>query len=175
MTKVLFVRHGEPDYSTVGDWANTPLGLNFASLSDKGVRQIKLACKRLAYYDASIIISSPYTRTIQGAAIMSQKLNLPIMVEHDLHEWIVDTTFSTTDPEVLAELCREHDACNGIYPNGEGKVWESTDIVRRRVLNCLKKYRRYKCIIVSGHAMMMQAVMGVNTMIGYGQIMELNL
>ena len=70
---------------------------------------------------------------------MSQKLNLPIMVEHDLHEWIVDTTFSTTDPEVLAELCREHDACNGIYPNGEGKVWESTDIVRRRVLNCLKK------------------------------------
>lgn len=39
MTKVLFVRHGEPDYSTVGDWANTPLGLNFASLSDKGVRQ----------------------------------------------------------------------------------------------------------------------------------------
>lgn len=39
----------------------------------------------------------------------------------------------------------------------------------------LKKYRRYKCIIVSGHAMMMQAVMGVNTMIGYGQIMELNL
>ena len=45
MTKVLFVRHGEPDYSTVGDWANTPPGLNFASLSDKGVRQINWLVK----------------------------------------------------------------------------------------------------------------------------------
>ncbi len=27
MTKFLFVRHGEPDYSSVAEWAHIPMGL----------------------------------------------------------------------------------------------------------------------------------------------------
>ena len=175
MTKFLFVRHGEPDYDTAGDWAKVPLGLNYASLSANGEEQIERACERLACYDVDIIVSSPFTRTMQGAAIMARALDVPVAVERDLHEWIVDTTYSIMDGDKVAALCRDRDNCNGIYPEGETRVWESTEMVRTRVLNCLKKYQKYKCVVVSGHAIMMQSVFGINTPLEYGQIMELDI
>ena len=48
-------------------------------------------------------------------------------------------------------------------------------MVRSRVLKCLEKYKAYNCVVVSGHAMMMQAVFGINEPIEYGAIMELVL
>lgn len=35
MTKSIFVRHGEPDYSSAGDWIKTPLGIHFSGLNEK--------------------------------------------------------------------------------------------------------------------------------------------
>ena len=64
---------------------------------------------------------------------------------------------------------------NGVYPSGEIKTWESTEMVRDRVLACLKKYCKYKCVVISGHAMMMQAVLGITTPIDYGQILKFEM
>lgn len=44
MTKFLFVRHGEPDYSSVAEWAQIPMGKNLAGLSENGKRQIRNSC-----------------------------------------------------------------------------------------------------------------------------------
>lgn len=175
MTKFIFVRHGEPDYSATSDWINTPLGIHFSGLSDAGRAQIKSSCKELKKYDVDLIVSSPYTRTMQGASIMARELNADVVVEHDLHEWQSDLSYSITDKNVLLQLCQEHDRLNGIYPDGETRGWESTEMVRARVLKCLEKYKVYKCVVVSGHAMMMQAVFGMNEPIEYGGILELVL
>ena len=35
MTQFLFVRHGEPDYSSVGEWSKTSMGTSFAGLTEK--------------------------------------------------------------------------------------------------------------------------------------------
>lgn len=48
-------------------------------------------------------------------------------------------------------------------------------MVRDRVLACLKKYCKYKCVVISGHAMMMQAVLGITTPIDYGQILKFEM
>lgn len=175
MTKFLFVRHGEPDYSSVGDWGKIPMGKHFAGLSDAGRAQIKETCKELAKYNVDLILSSPYTRTMQGAAIMARELEADVIVERDLHEWQSDLTYAITDDNELLRLCQEHDYYNGIYPEGETRSWESTDIVRNRVLKCLKKYCNYKCVVVSGHAMMMQAVFGLNTPVPYGKVLIMEL
>lgn len=175
MTKFIFVRHGEPDYSSAGDWIKTPLGIHFSGLSDAGRKQIKDSCKELKKYDVDLIVSSPFTRTMQGATIMARELNADVVVEHDLHEWQVDLSYSITDQNVLLQLCHEHDRLNGTYPDGETRGWESTEMVRSRVLKCLEKYKAYNCVVVSGHAMMMQAVFGINEPIEYGAIMELVL
>lgn len=49
-------------------------------------------------------VSSPYTRALQTAAIISQKTNIDITVEMDLHEWMPDLTFQYHVFEECLEL-----------------------------------------------------------------------
>ncbi|MBO4750784.1 MAG: histidine phosphatase family protein [Lachnospiraceae bacterium] len=170
MTTFLFVRHGEPDYSSVGEWSQTPMGTNFAGLTEEGVAQIKKSCVALKEYPVELIISSPYTRALQSAAIMAGELHVDVVVERNLHEWQVDLTYSLTDSNDLLELCHERDRMNGEYPVDETRCWESTELVRCRVLDCLKKYLDRKCVVVAGHAIMMQAILDISDPLEYGEI-----
>ena len=177
MTSFIFVRHGEPDYPSVGEWSQIPMGTNFAGLTKRGIEQIKNSCKKLAEYPIDLIISSPYTRALQGAAIMSRELNADVVVERDLHEWQADLTYSITESDTLLELCHERDNMNGIYPQGETRMWESSELVRNRVMHCLNKYLDKNYVVVAGHAIMMQAVFGINDPLEYGaiKILEVNV
>ncbi len=170
MTTFLFVRHGETNYSGVGCWAKTPMGMNFAGLTENGVEQIKNSCKKLKDYTVDLIVSSPYTRALQSAALIASELHTDVIVERDLHEWQVDLTYSLTDNKDLAELCRERDRMNGKYPAGETRKWESNELVHDRVMNCLKKYSDRKCVVVVGHALMIQAVLDISDPLEYGEI-----
>ena len=170
MTTFYFVRHGEPDYQSVGDWAEIPFGKEFAGLTKTGETQIMDAVVKLRKNSPQLIISSPYTRTMQGAGIIARELNLPIFVELDLHEWESDRTRTVRDSGELLRLCREHDSFNGIYPKNCEKLWESTQLVRERVLKVLEHYLSYERVIVSGHAMMIQAVTGEYRPFAYGEI-----
>ncbi len=73
MTTFYFARHGEPDYGSVGEWNDIPFGKEFAGLSKSGVEQIAKSTIELKKYSPQIIISSPYTRAMHGATIMSRK------------------------------------------------------------------------------------------------------
>lgn len=170
MTTFLFIRHGEPDYNSVSEWSKFPFGKDYAGLTDLGRRQIEESCRRLISHNVDIIVSSPYTRTMQGAAIMSRILRADVAVETDLHEWESDLSHTVTDKDDLLALCREHDLCRGVYPEGISPKWESTESVKRRVWQCLEKYKQYRCVVVSGHAMMMQAALGIDRVIEYGEI-----
>ncbi len=81
MTKFIMVRHGEPDYSFVKLRGFIGHGNDLAPLTNKGIEQIKNAAKNSRLVDAEIIISSPYTRALQSAAIISGMLGLNIQVE----------------------------------------------------------------------------------------------
>ncbi|MBE5940541.1 MAG: histidine phosphatase family protein [Lachnospiraceae bacterium] len=172
MTTFYFVRHGEPDYGSVGEWNEIPFGKEFAGLSEAGVAQITQSAKELKKYSPEIIISSPYTRTMHGATIMSRELNIPVFVEKDLHEWDSDRTHTIKDGEELFRLCKEFDAYNGIYPEGIEKNWESRELVRKRVMNVLEKYTVYERVVVSGHAIMIQTITGQYRAFEYGEIVE---
>lgn len=175
MTQFIFVRHGEPDYPSTLDWQKMSLAKNFAGLTEAGRNQIKESCKELKKYNAELIVSSPFTRTMQGAAIMARELNLDVVVEHELYEWQADLTYTIEDDKELDALVKEYNDLDGVYPHGETRVWETTEMVRTRVLRALDKYRDYKCVIVSGHGMMTQAVLGYKKGIEYGQITEIEL
>lgn len=175
MTKFLFIRHGEPDYSSTNDWQNMSLAKNFAKLTDAGVMQIYNSCKRLAEYTPELIISSPFTRTMQGATIMARELGLEVKVEHNLHEWQADLSYSIEDEKVLRSMVEEYVLLNGVYPKGETRLWESMEMVKARVLEVLERYMHYKCVIVSGHGMMTQAILGKIIDIDYGEIVEIDL
>ena len=83
---VYFIRHGQTDYSLKDQKIYQGFGVNLAPLSEEGVRQIEETAKDPRLQGAELILTSPYTRAIQTAAILSRRLDLPIAVETDLHE-----------------------------------------------------------------------------------------
>lgn len=154
VTEFLMVRHGEPDYLAVKEWAEIYVASNFAPLTEKGVKQVMDVASLLKQEHADIIISSPYTRVLQGAAILSKELDIPLRVEPMLCEWQLDTSQSIKNDFRFKMLLKDFNRNDGHNPIGKKKRWESKGFVKDRVTEVFKKYKQYDKVIVSGHAVM---------------------
>ncbi len=152
-----FVRHGQTDYSERGTKVFQGFGVNLAPLSAVGVRQIEETAKDERLRGASLILSSPYTRAVQTAAILSKALQADIVIETDLHEWKADKTYRWPGEEAAEAAHQEYQACGGRYPDGEERPWETAAEVRERVLAVLRRYASYGDVVIACHGMMIEA------------------
>lgn len=152
MATFLFVRHGEPDYGVIDEWAKIHIARDFAPLTENGAKQIQHTTELLRDSGAEIIITSPFTRCMQGAAIMSKELNLEMIVEPMLYKWLIWQ---------FNHLKRT-----------KWSKWESKENVKDRVYAVLKKYSHYSKVIVSCHAVMLGIVTNDERMYEYGEIKE---
>lgn len=166
MTEFIMVRHGEPDYSIVNEWAKIDVAKNFAPLTETGIAQINETILYLQEENADIIITSPFTRCMQGACMMSKALNLDVFVEHDLHEWELDTTHSVRQKHAIKRLLWQFKNKNWT-PKSK---WENPDAVKKRILKTLNKYLKYDKVIVSCHAMVILYTLGDEEPTQYGKI-----
>jgi broad specificity phosphatase PhoE len=105
-----------------------------------------------------LIISSPYTRSLETAAIINRSLGKPLKVEFDLHEWTPDNWQATTIHEIR-ELWRDYMEHNGCCPPGETKLWETRESVFNRTSNVLKKYVNQSKVMVVCHGMVIATLM----------------
>ncbi|HIV18055.1 MAG TPA: histidine phosphatase family protein [Candidatus Merdivicinus intestinigallinarum] len=153
-----FVRHGKTDYSARNTKIYQGFGVNLSPLSETGIRQIRETAKDPRLKGADLILSSPYTRALQTAAILSKELGAEIAVETDLHEWLANRNYIYEDDETAENAYREYEENLGNYPAGTEKDWESAEMIRERVLRVLKKYAHHDKVIVACHGMMIQAV-----------------
>ena len=169
-----FVRHGKTDYSERDQKIYQGFGVNLAPLSETGIQQILKTSKDDRLQGADIILSSPYTRALQTAAILSKELNAPIAVETDLHEWLANKAYIYEDNETTEKAYLEYESLHGRYPGDEEKVWENEETIKQRVLNVLKKYSKYNKVIVACHGMMIQATTG-SDLPQNGQIVEFDI
>lgn len=71
--RIIFVRHGEPDYAR-------------DCLTDEGLRQAEAAAERLSGEGITRIFSSPNGRAKQTAAATAKRLGLPMTVLDYMHE-----------------------------------------------------------------------------------------
>ncbi|MDO4299313.1 MAG: histidine phosphatase family protein [Lachnospiraceae bacterium] len=168
------VRHGEPDYSERNSKIYQGFGVNLSPLTAAGIAQIKAAAQDPRLAGADVILSSPYTRALQTAAVLSKELGIEIAVETDLHEWLANKSYIYESDEKAGQSYREYIEWNGVYPQGEEKDWETSAMMRERALRVLEKYRNCGKVIVACHGMLIQAVTGG----GYpacGQITEYRL
>ena len=92
MATFYLVRHGQPDYSGLQERGLFGFGRDFAPLSPLGVQQAEKAAQDARLQQAELIVSSPYTRALQTAQIISLRTGIPVTVELDLHEWVPDWT-----------------------------------------------------------------------------------
>ena len=153
MATFYLVRHGEADYSEMLEKGFYGFGRSFAPLSLQGVIQAEATAIDERLKSAQLIVSSPYTRALQTAAIISRETGLKISVDVDLHEWEPDKTNQYTTSEEAFELTREFNLHKGVYPEGQCMKWETLDEVRQRMRKVADKYADYDKVILVGHGM----------------------
>ena len=146
-------------------------GRSFAPLSERGVKQAEETAKDARLLDADLIICSPYTRVLQTAAIISREIDKEIVVEPELHEWIVDKTNSITSSEEVAMIGKEFQEYKGVYPEGREMRWENLSSLRSRIKRVADKYADYNKVIIVGHGMAFRALKYIEN-IAPGEIIE---
>lgn len=168
-----FIRHGEPDYSQCGKTIYNGIGNNFMPLTANGINQIKMTAEDERLSDADIIISSPYTRALQSAAILSKELQIDLIVEPDLFEWYGNKNYHASheeSPDVLNEFLHN----SGDYPDDTEMQWEDNHTMRERVFHTLDKYTDYKKVIVVCHNILIRSLRpwSQNRFLECGEIVE---
>ncbi len=152
--KVILIRHGEARYDEVRLRKYPNQGFDLGKLSDLGVSQAEKVSKDKRLLDAELIISSPYTRALQTAAIISKNTNIKLTVENDLHEWMPDVDF--TSSPLVGEAYNDYIKNRGIDTPNKIINWETYENLKKRTHNALKPYiNKYKKVIVVCHGIVM--------------------
>ena len=150
--KILFVRHGEPCYDNV---KRLNLVSYLGELTPRGISQAENVANDNRFLDAEIIISSPYTRALQTASIISRKTQIPLIVDAMFHEWLQDKShISTLDPTY--GKAAYHEFSDNEFEHNSNCVcnWESASELAKRAFEGMNKYYEmgYKKIIVVAHS-----------------------
>ena len=87
--KIIFVRHGEPDYRVLEEHAYSGFGMDLAPLSEKGRKQAQELCQNPLFQSADLLAASSVTRALETASYVACVTGLPLRVEPLLHEWQV--------------------------------------------------------------------------------------
>lgn len=162
MTKFYLIRHGEPDWGLKDSKQLRPALRDFVPLTETGIAQAELAARKYDLSSCDLIISSPYTRSLQTAAIINRSYSHPLKVEFDLHEWTPDNWTANTMEEItlLWQDFMDHD---GIYPANRSRLWEDKESVYKRVVGVLEKYLSYKEVLVVCHGMVIAILLNISS------------
>ena len=164
MALFYLVRHGEPVYDHMLENGFFGFGRDFAPLSEKGKEQAEITAKDVRLKGAEFIVSSPYTRALQTAQIISRETGLRVEVDIDLHEWIPDEDNLYTTSEESFELAHEFTRYNGEYPQGRKFKWETVSHMRQRMRRVADKYADHDKVIFVGHGMAFRCLMYIEKM-----------
>lgn len=158
MTIFFLIRHGETDWSIneryllKGEYRDLP------PLTPNGIMQAKNLSKDARLNSGELILSSPYTRALQTAAILSKSMDLDISVELDLREWIPDLNLRINNLAELQLSIDDYTKENGIYPLNASKSWEEKSAMQNRVKKVLIKYLGYEYVIVISHEQVIKSL-----------------
>lgn len=164
MALFYLVRHGEAVYDHLLENGFWGFGRDFAPLSKKGMEQAEITAKDIRLKDAELIVSSPYTRTMQTAQIISRETGIRVEVDIDLHEWVPDQDNRYETSEESFAFAREFTKYKGEYPPGEKLRWESLQSMRQRIKRVADKYADYDKVILVGHGMVFRCLTYIETM-----------
>ena len=173
--QIIFIRHGEPDVTGVDERGFIGQGRDFAPLSELGVQQAESVSHDPRLKDAQLIISSPYTRALQTAAILSKNTGISLTVEIDLYEFIPDKTFQLKGEAENKALHKDFMLNHGEYPPCETRKWETITEIIARTKPVLDKYADlgYEKVIVAAHGGVIRRYSG-QTDIAHCEILEMD-
>ena len=165
--KIIFVRHGEPDYRELEERSYTGFGIDLAPLSEKGRQQAQELSKNPLLSSAEIIVSSAVTRALETVSYVACVTGLPLRVEPLLHEWQVYEG-GTDNFEKARTMFLENKG--ELLPNSPIQYETATEI-KFRFLECMAKYRDSQTVLVVAHRMLIRQFVP-NEKIDFCQVIE---
>ena len=151
MTQFILVRHGEPEWSLNEKYKFRGHGRDLPYLTEKGRLQAKEAASDPRLQNIDLIVSSPYTRALQTAAILSKELQKDIRVEYGLMDWQPDSSYTYDDQQWMLSQWDEYFKYEGKHPEGEKRLWETREAMLSRIHSALDKYTGYSRVAVVTH------------------------
>ncbi len=128
-----FVRHGKTDYSGATRKFTKALASSCPSCLKKAWRRFKRLLRMRGWRMSDLILSTPYTRAVQTAAILSKQLGLDLVIETDLHEWLANEDYTYEDDETAERAYEEYVRNCGRHAS-ETQTWEEATAIRERVI-----------------------------------------
>lgn len=150
--KIIFVRHGEPDYRELEERSYTGFGMDLAPLSEKGRQQAQELCQNPLLQSANLLVTSAVTRALETASYVSCATGLPLRVEPMLHEWQV---YEAGIENFEKARCLFLENKGELLPNSPIQYETATDM-KSRFLESMAKYRDYQTVIVVTHNMLIR-------------------
>ena len=165
--KIIFIRHGEPDYRELEERSYTGFGIDLAPLSEKGRQQAQELSTNPLLPSAEIIISSAVTRALETASYVVCATGLPLRVEPLLHEWQVYES-GTDNFEKTRAMFLENKG--ELLPNSPIQ-YETAEEMRACFLESMAKYRDHQTVVVVAHRMLIRQFVA-NEKIDFCQVIE---
>ncbi len=162
MTQIYLVRHGEPDYAPVDARGWLGMAADSAPLTAAGAKQAEELADLLSGIGATYLVSSPFTRALQSAAIIGHRLALGVRVDYDLRDWLPDNIGSWRGAADVRAAQAELDAYGGEWPMGVQRPWEPLSRVRERARAALARHTASTDgpVLAITHAMVIRALTG---------------
>lgn len=158
MALFYLVRHGEARYDLAEERRLIGAARDLVPLTDYGREQAESVALNLKKVAAVCVVTSPMTRAMETALIISRILAVPLTVEFDLHEWIPDLQFRYNSTSFALEQSAEMSQLGGEWPVGETRPWEPLSSVRQRVISVLSRYTHETCSVVVTHGIVIEAL-----------------
>ena len=168
--KIIFVRHGEPDYRELEERSYTGFGMDLAPLSEKGRQQAQELWQNPLLQSANLLVTSAVTRALETASYVSCATGLPLRVEPMLHEWQV---YEVGIENFEKARCLFLENKGELLPNSPIQYETATEM-KSRFLESMAKYRDYQTVIVVTHNMLMRQFVP-NEKIDFCQVIECEL
>ena len=160
---VYLMRHGEPTYRDTAAMGLPGMGAELGQLTADGILQAETAAKDPRIQHADLIVSSPYPRALQTAAIVSRAIDCPIEVAVGIFEWLPRTDYSAASHTEITEAWNEYKANAGVHrPDDRYPLWETHEQMRARAIGAIQPFLARKDIgtlLIVCHGGIMRALM----------------
>lgn len=176
---IYLMRHGEPTYRDTAAMQLPGMGAELGQLKAEGIEQAELAAKDPRIQDVDLIVSSPYPRALQTAAIVSRRIDKPIDVAVGIFEWLPRIDYSAPSHTEITEAWKEYKANGGVHlPGDVYPLWETHEQMRTRAKAAIAPYLErtdIEKLLIVCHGGIMRALMNTPSLkkIHYCEIREL--
>ena len=174
--RLYLIRHGETDWGLVSARGVKGMAASLAPLTPIGRLQIDTIANDYRLEEAEAILCSSYARALESAALLSRKLNKPLYVEYDLHEWLPQKDSQADIDDVLMQQASEGLKRELLEQRPPERVpWESLAEVKTRVVNVLRRYNQFSTLVVMTHAVVISSLVGVQRSVDHAEIVAFEL